>query len=232
MFCYFVFCWICFSLFFIIFSLFIYSFSPIICLFVYSFFSNSFNLKCSAFSIRFFPFPYCIWWFVDTLYVAICFESRILFFSYIFADKWNAYVFLQHKNVSKWTSSNGFSCMSHVKASIHLLSTRAMETFSCFATAMVCAFEYSYSNKYDKKSHSVNCRNRAQFNDSGCFGNFVCKSYFERYSRRKWSPASIVFFFFAQLIVIVRNCRIINSCMLDVVGFILAPFFQYFWIYS
>lgn len=60
-------------------------------------------------------------WMHGTLYVTICFESRILFFSCIFVDKWNAYVFLHHKNVSKWTSSHGFSCMSRVKDSIHLL---------------------------------------------------------------------------------------------------------------
>lgn len=127
------------------------------CLLVYSFFSNSFNLKCSAFSIRFFPFHCCIWWFVDTFHVAICFESRILFFSCIFADKWNAYVFLHHKNVPKWTSSNGLSCMSHVKASIHLLSTRASSDgkffmfYYCYGLC-IRIFAYSYSNRYDKKA--------------------------------------------------------------------------------
>lgn len=62
MFCYFVFCWICFFSFFLIpsvlrlFDCLISSllvFICITCLFVYSFFSNSFNLKCSAFQIRF-----------------------------------------------------------------------------------------------------------------------------------------------------------------------------------
>lgn len=171
MFCYFVFCWICFlfplSLSFDCFicsTLVFVCITWLLCLFILFKFVQFKVFR--AFSIRFFPFQCC--WFVGTnfhspfsvmyVYVARCHlfqKSNSILQLYFCGQKWNAYVFLHYKNVSKWMPSNGFSCTCLMKKL--QFTYLVLERWKVFFPFMFdyCSYTNSYKCMTAKKSHTL-----------------------------------------------------------------------------